>query len=107
MNNQRYGEQPEQQKQDMSRVWAALDDLERFKTKYGDLVVFPEVITLLDVADAEMPVQTGPTHAKDIFTREELLAALQVLKASPCANVSEAIYYAVLDYRQTKNTTKE
>lgn len=103
----RYSEQLEQQNRDTGRVFEAFDELKQFEAKYGDLVVFPEVITILDVADAELPVRSGPTRSKDIFTREELLAALQVLKVSPCANIPEAIYQAVLDYRQTKNTTKE
>lgn len=107
MTKPRYSEQLEQQNRDTGRVFEAFDELKNFEAKYGDLVVFPEVITMLDVGEAELPVQTGPAKAKDIFTRDELMAALQVLKASPCADIPTAIYQAVLDYRQTKTTPKE
>jgi hypothetical protein len=99
-----YSSQLEQQKQDMNRVWEAFEELKRLEKKYGDLVVFPEVITILDVADAELGSPKGPVPAKDIYTRDELLAALQVIKDSPGANIPEAIFYAVLDYRETQKT---
>ncbi len=107
MTRSLYRDQTEQQNRDTGRVFEAFDELKKFEAKYGDLVVIPETITILDVAEAELSTRTGPTKSKDIFTRDELLAALQVLKASPCANVPEAIYQAVLDYRQTHKLPKE
>lgn len=104
MNTQLYNSQLEQQKQDMNRVWEAFEELKRFEKKYGDLVVFPEVITMLDIADTVLGTRGGPVPAKDIYTRDELLAALQVIKASPGADIPATIFYAVSDYRETQKT---
>ena len=42
--------------------------------------------------------------AKDIYSRDELLAALEVIADSPGADLEEAIVIAVNDYRETHYT---
>lgn len=96
-----------EQDDDNQRVIAAFEALDAFRERFGDIVVFPEVITILDLSEVHMGTPRGPVLAKDIYSRAELLSALQVAKDSPCADLEEIIYESVKEYRLARQTREE
>jgi hypothetical protein len=88
---------------DQEKLAAAFEAIDAIRNQFGDIVKL-EVLTIDDVAFCAMHTRDGAKLAKDIYSRAELLYALDVLTDSPCANIEEAVYLAVQDYRQTQTT---
>lgn len=96
-----------EQDDDQERLVAAFEALDAFRDRFGDIVVFPEVISILDISNVHMCTPHGPRLAKDIYSRAELLSALQVAEDSPCADMEEIIYESVKEYRRARQTREE
>lgn len=93
----------EEQNNDNERVENAFEALDAFRKQFGDIVKF-DALTITDVSNVVMNGISGPVAAKDIYSRDELLAALEVIADSPGADIEEAIWIAVNDYRETHQT---
>lgn len=93
----------EEQNSDNERVENAFEALDAFRKQFGDIVKF-DALTITDVGNVVMNGISGPVAAKDIYSRDELLAALEVIADSPGADIEEAICIAVNDYRETHQT---
>jgi len=93
----------EEQASDKERVENALEALDAFREQFGDIVKF-NALTITDVGNVVLNGVKGPVVAKDIYSRDELLAALEVIADSPGADIEEAIVIAVNDYRETHRT---
>jgi hypothetical protein len=96
-----------EQDDDNERINAAFETLDAFRERFGDIVVFPEVITILDIADTHMNTRHGVMLAKDIYSRAELQAALKTAENSPCADMEEIVYESVKEYRRARQTREE
>lgn len=93
----------EEQNSDNERVENAFEALAAFRLKFGDIVKF-DALTIADVGNVVLNGFKGPVAAKDIYSRDELLAALEVIADSPGADIEMAIVIAVHDYRETHQT---
>lgn len=93
----------EEQNSDNERVEKAFEALDAFRKQFGDIVNF-DALTITDVSNVVLNGFKGPVVAKDIYSRDELLAVLEVIGDSPGADIEEIIVLAVNDYRETHQT---
>ena len=86
---------------------AALHHLQLFRAAYGHLVVFPDVVTVEDVAALRLDTAKGPQRVGDVCTAEEIKAILHAFENNPCADPTLVAQYALNDYRETNSDNKE
>jgi hypothetical protein len=61
---------------DREQILSALDDINEFRRKYGDVIAIPEVVTLHDITEYRLDTPRGPRVFKSIYDRETAVAVL-------------------------------
>lgn len=92
---------------DLAAVANALQYLDQIKANFGDVVVFPEVVTIQDVMAIALDTIEGPQQIGDVCSREEIVAILKAIGDNPCGDIALIAQLALNDYRETQLTNKE
>ena len=91
---------------DAAELERAMEALDAFRAKYGHLIKL-DVLTLTDISHVVMDDYRGQVMARNIYSRDELLAGLECAANSPGADLEHALYQGVQEYRETLRTRSE
>lgn len=92
---------------DLATVENALQYLDQIRENFGDVVVFPEVVTIKDVCSIALDTAQGPQQVGDVCSRDEIIAILRAIEDSPCGDIPLIAQLALNNYRETQLTDKE
>jgi hypothetical protein len=92
---------------DEKRLLKAFEHIDQLRTTFGDVIVFPDVVTIEDVCDIALDTTKGPQLVGAVCSREEIVHILRSFQDNPCGDPALVAQYALDDYRQTHNAKKE
>ena len=61
---------------DKEQILTALDELNRLREKYRDVIAIPEVVTLHDITEYRLDTPRGPRQFKKAYDRNAAIAVL-------------------------------
>jgi len=93
-----------QHEEDMTRLNAAMAQVDMLRAAYGDIIAIPEIVTIEDVCGIALDTTKWPQQVGDVCSREEIVAILKAIEDNPCGDIVLIAQLALNDYRETHKT---
>ena len=93
--------------EDRERILTALDELNKLRAKYDDVLAIPEVVTLHDITEYHLDTPRGPRQFKAVYDRKTAVDLLKCFAGTDYITPEQfesTIMCSLNDYLKRKGT---